>query len=197
MDARADRALAARLIDAQPGPAGGLQPAQPAAGARGPLGRGAAGGRSAAWSRPGHPASLPPHAHALGHEWALDDGHEATVTIAPAAGAGDAAADRQRGDLRAWRPRSSPRTPRPRRAFLAAYAGTGAFWNATTRLLDGFKLLGVPETGINIDQVPGPRGPVTFRDLYLRQYVSPRPRPAGRPGPRAGCAGYPAADPPP
>jgi glutamate-5-semialdehyde dehydrogenase len=29
----------------------------------------------------------------------------------------------------------------------------------------------VPETGINLDRVPGPRGPVTFRDLYLRQYV--------------------------
>ncbi len=56
-------------------------------------------------------------------------------------------------------------------AFLGAYGGTGAFWNATTRLLDGFKLLGAPETGINVDHVPGPRGPVTFRDLYLRQYV--------------------------
>jgi glutamate-5-semialdehyde dehydrogenase len=41
----------------------------------------------------------------------------------------------------------------------------------TTRLLDGFKLLSVPETGINIDHVPGPHGPVTFRDLYLRQFV--------------------------
>ena len=50
-------------------------------------------------------------------------------------------------------------------------AGTGAFWNSTTRLLDGFKLFSVPETGINIDAVPGPRGPVTFRDLYLRQFV--------------------------
>ena len=37
-------------------------------------------------------ASLPPHAHPLGHEWALDDGHEATVTIAPADGPADAAA---------------------------------------------------------------------------------------------------------
>jgi glutamate-5-semialdehyde dehydrogenase len=55
--------------------------------------------------------------------------------------------------------------------FLHGYAGTGAFWNATTRLLDGFKLFSVPETGINIDAVPGPRGPVTFRDLYLRQFV--------------------------
>ena len=25
--------------------------------------------------------------------------------------------------------------------------------------------------GINVDRVPGPRGPVTFRDLYLRQFV--------------------------
>ena len=57
------------------------------------------------------------------------------------------------------------------RVFLDTYAGTGAFWNATPRLLDGFKLLAVPETGINIDKVPGPRGPVTFRDLYLRQFV--------------------------
>src|SRR4029453_1664573 len=57
------------------------------------------------------------------------------------------------------------------RTFLTRYTGTGAFWNATTRLLDGFKLLDVPETGINIDRVPGPRGPVTYRDLSLRQYV--------------------------
>ncbi len=28
-----------------------------------------------------------------------------------------------------------------------------------------------PETGINVDHVPGPRGPVTYRDLALRQYV--------------------------
>jgi glutamate-5-semialdehyde dehydrogenase len=38
-------------------------------------------------------------------------------------------------------------------------------------LLDGFKLRRVPETGINVDRVPGPRGPVTFTDLYLRQFV--------------------------
>jgi glutamate-5-semialdehyde dehydrogenase len=39
-------------------------------------------------------------------------------------------------------------------------------------LLDGYKLLAVPETGINVDKGPGPRGPVTFRDLYVRQYVT-------------------------
>ena len=41
----------------------------------------------------------------------------------------------------------------------------------STRLLDGFKLPGVPETGINVERVPGPRGPVTFPDLHLRQFV--------------------------
>ena len=55
--------------------------------------------------------------------------------------------------------------------FIDAYRGTGAFWNASTRWLDGFELTGAPETGINVDRVPGPRGPVTYRDLYLRQYV--------------------------
>jgi len=121
-------------------------------------------------SRLGVAASLPPHAHPLGHEWALDAGHEATVTIAPADGprAAAAIANEQTSGL------AAAIVTRDRAAaaeFLAAYAGTGAFWNATTRLLDGFKLLSVPETGINIDAVPGPRGPVTFRDLYLRQFV--------------------------
>jgi glutamate-5-semialdehyde dehydrogenase len=56
------------------------------------------------------------------------------------------------------------------RTFFDAYRGTASYWNATTRLTDGFKLTGSPETGINVDRVPGPRGPVTYRDLYLRQY---------------------------
>jgi glutamate-5-semialdehyde dehydrogenase len=121
-------------------------------------------------SRLGLAASLPPHAHPLGHEWALDAGHEATVTIAPAGGPRPAAAiaNEQTSGLAAA---IVTRDQAAAAEFLAAYAGTGAFWNATTRLLDGFKLLSVPETGINIDAVPGPRGPVTFRDLYLRQFV--------------------------
>jgi glutamate-5-semialdehyde dehydrogenase len=120
--------------------------------------------------RLGIAASLPPHAHPLGHEWALDAGHEATVTIAPADGPRAAAvlANEETSGLAA----AIVTADRAAAAeFLAAYAGTGAFWNATTRLLDGFKLFSVPETGINIDAVPGPRGPVTFRDLYLRQWV--------------------------
>jgi glutamate-5-semialdehyde dehydrogenase len=116
-------------------------------------------------------ASLPPHEHPLGYEWALDSDREATVTIAPVDGALDAAAtaNRETSGLAATVVTEDAETAQ---RFLTAYAGTGAFWNATTRLLDGFKLLGVPETGINIDRVPGPRGPVTFRDLYLRQYVT-------------------------
>jgi glutamate-5-semialdehyde dehydrogenase len=115
-------------------------------------------------------ASLPPHDHPVGQEWALVEGREATVTIAPAAGPAEAAAiaNSSTSGLAAAIAATDEKAAAE---FLAAYAGTGAFWNATTRLLDGFKLLNVPETGINIDKVPGPRGPVTFRDLYLRQFV--------------------------
>jgi glutamate-5-semialdehyde dehydrogenase len=115
-------------------------------------------------------ASLPPHDHPLGHEWALDTGHEATVTVAPVPDAVAAArtANEETSGLAAGIVTADPTAAR---RFLDAYRGTGAFWNASTRLLDGFKLRGVPETGINVDHVPGPRGPVTFTDLCLRQYV--------------------------
>jgi glutamate-5-semialdehyde dehydrogenase len=115
-------------------------------------------------------ASLPPHPHPLGYEWALDSDAEATVTIAPADGPADAAriANEETSGLAAGIVTEDGEAAAQ---FLAQYTGTGAFWNATTRLLDGFKLLAIPETGINIDRVPGPRGPVTYRDLSLRQYV--------------------------
>ncbi len=120
--------------------------------------------------RLGIAASLPPHAHPLGHEWALDSGREATVTVAPADGPRAAAvlANEETSGLAAAIVTEDRAAAQE---FLGAYAGTGAFWNSTTRLLDGFTLFSVPETGINIDAVPGPRGPVTFRDLYLRQFV--------------------------
>jgi len=120
--------------------------------------------------RLGIAASLPPHSHPLGHEWALDAGREATVTVAPADGPRAAAvtANQETSGLAAA---IVTQDQAAAAEFLGAYAGTGAFWNSSTRLLDGFKLLAVPETGINIDAVPGPRGPVTFRDLYLRQFV--------------------------
>ncbi len=54
--------------------------------------------------------------------------------------------------------------------FLDTYRGTAAFWHAPTRFTDGFALTGSPETGINVDGSPGPRGPVTYRDLWLRQF---------------------------
>jgi glutamate-5-semialdehyde dehydrogenase len=123
--------------------------------------------------------SMPPHRHELGHEWALDSGREATVTVARVADAASAAelANAETSGLAAAVVAQEPGTAQ---VFLHAYAGTGGFWNATTRLLDGFRLLSLPETGINIDAVPGPRGPVTFRDLCLRQYiVMPAGQPAG------------------
>ncbi len=119
--------------------------------------------------------SLPPHDHALGHEWATDDAHAATVTVALAGSPEEAAeiANRETSGLAAG---IAARDAAAAERFMAAYRGTGAFWNVTTRLLDGFKLTGAPETGINVDHVPGPRGPVTYRDLWLRQYVvTPEP----------------------
>ena len=114
--------------------------------------------------------SAEPLAHPIGHEWALDDGHEATVTLLRVADEVAAArlANAETSGLAATIVTEDADTAR---RFLDRYHGTGAFWNATTRLLDGFKLLAVPETGINVDHMPGPRGPVTFADLYLRQYV--------------------------
>ena len=124
---------------------------------------------AAVLGRLGVAASLPPHDHPLGHEWALHAGREATVTVGRVAGARAAAlaANEETSGLAAGIVTADAAAATE---FLDAYAGTGAFWNATTRLLDGFKLFSVPETGINIDAVPGPRGPVTFRDLYLRQF---------------------------
>jgi glutamate-5-semialdehyde dehydrogenase len=114
--------------------------------------------------------SLPPHSHPVGYEWALDSSREATVTVLPVSSAVDAAevANAETSGLAASIVTTSQTTAD---AFMDAYTGTGVFWNATTRLLDGFKLLAVPETGINIDKVPGPRGPVTYPDLCLRQYA--------------------------
>jgi glutamate-5-semialdehyde dehydrogenase len=123
--------------------------------------------------------STAPHDHPLGHEWALDTGREATVTLARVADALEAAriANTETSGLAATIVTEDPAAAR---RFLGRYHGTGAFWNATTRLLDGFKLLAVPETGINVDHMPGPRGPVTFADLYLRQYlVLPAATPLG------------------
>lgn len=114
--------------------------------------------------------SLPPHGHPLGHEWALDTGRESTLTVSRVRSPRHAAqlANQETSGLAATIVTDDEAAAGE---FLDDYAGTGAFWNASTRLLDGFKLRRVPETGINVDRVPGPRGPVTFADLYLRQFV--------------------------
>ncbi|WP_226362925.1 aldehyde dehydrogenase family protein [Pseudonocardia sp. ICBG1142] len=114
--------------------------------------------------------SLPPHDHPLGHEWALDPGAEAHVTVAVVDGPDDAAdtAARETSGLAATICAADEQVAR---RFIDRYTGTGVFWNAPSRLLDGYKLLGLPETGINVDHTPGPRGPVTYRDLGLRQFV--------------------------
>jgi glutamate-5-semialdehyde dehydrogenase len=114
--------------------------------------------------------SLPPHVHPLGHEWALDTGREATLTVSRVTDPRHAAqvANQETSGLAATIVTSDEAAAHE---FMDSYVGTGVFWNASTRLLDGFKLRRVPETGINVDRVPGPRGPVTFADLYLRQFV--------------------------
>ncbi|MGW3962550.1 aldehyde dehydrogenase family protein [Amycolatopsis sp. NPDC005003] len=114
--------------------------------------------------------SLAPHEHAIGYEWALDSEREATVTVAKVGSLSDAVeiANERTSGLAAG---ITTEDESAADAFFDGYTGTGVFWNAPTRLLDGFKLLAVPETGINLDKVPGPRGPVTYTDLYVRQYA--------------------------
>jgi glutamate-5-semialdehyde dehydrogenase len=105
----------------------------------------------------------------IGYEWASDEHRVATVsvdvvdtldeavTVANEETSGLAAAIIAEDEAAAAR-------------FLDGYRGTAAFWNASTRFTDGYALTGAPETGINVDRTPGPRGPVTYRDLWLRQY---------------------------
>jgi glutamate-5-semialdehyde dehydrogenase len=105
----------------------------------------------------------------LGHEWAADSERVATVTLHIVENVDDAVriANDETSGLAATIVTEDEAAARQ---FLDGYRGTAALWNATTRFTDGFALLGVPETGVNVDIAPGPRGPVTYRDLYLRQY---------------------------
>jgi glutamate-5-semialdehyde dehydrogenase len=105
----------------------------------------------------------------LGHEWASDPERVATVTVALVDGVDEAlriANDETSGLAAGIVTEDAEAAER----FLDGYRGTAAFWHAPTRFADGFELTGAPETGINVDGVPGPRGPVTYRDLWLRQY---------------------------
>ena len=105
----------------------------------------------------------------IGHEWANDPERIASVTVKTVTSLEEAVeiANRETSGLAATIVAESPSAAQQ---FLDAYRGTAAYWNAPTRFTDGFALTGAPETGINVDRVPGPRGPVTYRDLYLRQY---------------------------
>ena len=115
-----------------------------------------------------HAAALLPLDVPLRHEWANDPLRVASVTVDVVADLGEAveiANTQVSGLAAAVVTESAPNAE----AFLGSYRGTTAFWNAPTRFTDGFALTGAPETGINVDVAPGPRGPVTYRDLWLRQ----------------------------
>ena len=105
----------------------------------------------------------------IGHEWANDPEHIASVTVLTVDSLEEAVAiaNRETSGLAAAIVTDDADAAQ---RFLDGYRGTAAFWNATTRFTDGFALTGSPETGINVDRVPGPRGPVTYRDLWLRQF---------------------------
>ena len=105
----------------------------------------------------------------LGYEWANDPDRVATVTVDVVDDLEEAVriANEETSGLAAGIVTEDAAAAE---RFLDGYRGTAAFWHATTRFTDGFELTGAPETGINVDHVPGPRGPVTYRDLWLRQY---------------------------
>ncbi|MEK6275064.1 MAG: aldehyde dehydrogenase family protein [Actinomycetota bacterium] len=112
---------------------------------------------------------LPHDRERLGYEWANEAERVATVTLDVVDDMDDALriANEETSGLAAGIVTENEQAAN---RFLDGYRGTAAFWHATTRFTDGFELTGAPETGINVDNVPGPRGPVTYRDLWLRQY---------------------------
>ncbi len=107
----------------------------------------------------------------LGHEWANDPdpANVASVTVHVVESL-DEAVEVANSETSGLAAAIATEDETAAERFLATYRGTAAFWNAPTRFTDGFALTGSPETGINVDRVPGPRGPVTYRDLWLRQY---------------------------
>ena len=117
----------------------------------------------------GHDDRIRPLDVRLGYEWANDAERVATVTLDSVDGVADAlaVANAETSGLAAAIVAEDEAAAR---AFLDGYRGTTALWNATPRFTDGFELTGAPETGINVGLDLGPRGPVTYRDLWLRQY---------------------------
>jgi glutamate-5-semialdehyde dehydrogenase len=105
----------------------------------------------------------------IGHEWANDAEHIASVTVRVVESLDEAVA-LANDETSALAATIATEDAAEAERFLTSYRGTGALWNAPTRFIDGFALTGAPETGINVDRVPGPRGPVTYLDLWLKQY---------------------------
>jgi glutamate-5-semialdehyde dehydrogenase len=105
----------------------------------------------------------------VGHEWANDPERLASVTVDVVSDVVEAVelANRATSGLAAGIVAEDPEAAE---AFLGRYRGTAGFWHAPTRFADGYALTGAPETGINVGSAPGPRGPVTYRDLWLRQF---------------------------
>ena len=105
----------------------------------------------------------------IGHEWAGDAARVATVTLDIVDDLAEAAriANTETSALAAGIVAEDADAVE---SFFSLYRGTAAFWHASTRFTDGFELTGTPETGVNVEWAPGPRGPVTYRDLWLRQY---------------------------
>ena len=120
--------------------------------------------RAAALGLDADPLDVP-----IGHEWANDSDRVATITIDLVDDLEEATtiANEETSGLAAGIVAEDAGAAE---RFLDAYRGTAAFWHASTRYTDGYALTGAPETGINVDFSPGPRGPVTYRDLWLRQY---------------------------
>jgi glutamate-5-semialdehyde dehydrogenase len=107
----------------------------------------------------------------VGHEWANDPDPERVASVSVrVVGSPEEALALANGETSGLAAAIVTEDEAAARSFLDGYRGTAAFWNATTRFTDGFALTGSPETGINVDRVPGPRGPVTYRDLWLRQF---------------------------
>jgi glutamate-5-semialdehyde dehydrogenase len=104
----------------------------------------------------------------LSHEWANDPERVAAVTVRVVDSLAEALAlaNEETSGLAAGIVTDDAAAAE---AFLEGYRGTAAFWHAPTRFTDGHALTGAPETGINVGFAPGPRGPVTYRDLWLRQ----------------------------
>ena len=114
-------------------------------------------------------AEVLPLEEPVGHEWANDAERVASVTVHVTESLDEAVriANEETSGLAAG---IVAQDEAAAGRFLEGYRGTVAAWHASTRFADGFELTGAPETGINVDWTPGPRGPVTYRDLWLRQY---------------------------